>query len=147
MKAFGATKRQKILIVGSEPAVLVSLRTLLTVRALHVLATDQPEVAIHLAETTHAEIALALIDVCTVNMEPRELAERLRAERPGLKTLFFSSLVDGEVIRLGIVDPDGGVLRKDGVVKAIEEALAEPVKPAHRPRTLAAGAAFHYSMV
>ena len=147
MKTYGAPKKQKVLVVGSQPAVLISLRTMLTVSALHVLATDEPQVAIHLAQTLNSEISLALIDVCTINMEPRALADSLRAERPGLKVLFFSSLVDGEVIRLGIVDPEGGVLRKEGVVKAIEEALRGKPEPAKRPRTMTAGASFHYSMV
>jgi DNA-binding NarL/FixJ family response regulator len=147
MRVYGAKKRQKILVVGTEPAVLVSLRTMLTVSALHVLATDDPQVAIHLAQTTHAEIPLALIDVCTVQMEPRALAESLRAELPGLKVLFFSSMVDGEVIRLGIVDSDGGVLRQEGVVKAIQEALRGKHEPAQKPRTMTAGASFHYSMI
>jgi response regulator RpfG family c-di-GMP phosphodiesterase len=147
MKTYGATKKQKILVVGNEPAVVISLRTMLTVRAQHVLVTDNAEVAIHLAQTTQSEIALALVDVCTVDMEPRALAERLRAEQPGLKVLFFSSLVDGEVIRLGIVDSEGGLLRKEGVVKAIEEALGIAAKPMHRPRALAAGASFDYSPV
>jgi response regulator RpfG family c-di-GMP phosphodiesterase len=132
-------RKQKILIVGSQPAVLISMRTLLTVRALHVLATDEPDVAIRLAQTTHAEIALALIDVCTINMEPRALADRLRVERPGLKVLYFSSLVDGEVIRLGIVD-DGGVLRKEGVVHAIEDALQGTPEQEKRQQTFSAGA-------
>jgi response regulator RpfG family c-di-GMP phosphodiesterase len=137
-------RKQKILIVGSQPAVLISMRTLLTVRALHVLATDEPDVAIRLAQTTHAEIALALVDVCTINMDPRALAARLRAERPAMKVLYFSSLVDGEVIRLGIVD-DGGVLRKEGVVQAIENALVETQELEKRPQTLSAGVGFHYS--
>jgi two-component system cell cycle sensor histidine kinase/response regulator CckA len=139
MKTNDGIKRQKILVVGNEPAILISLRTMLSVRTLHVIATDDPDAAIRLAQNVHAEIALALIDICTITMEPRELADRLRTERPGLKVLFFSSLVDGVVIRLGIVDPDGGVLRKDGVVKAIEEALYSRL-PAEQPRALSAGA-------
>jgi response regulator RpfG family c-di-GMP phosphodiesterase len=147
MRTYGANKRRKILVVGNQPAVLISLRTMLSVSALHVLATDEPKVAIRLAQSTHAEITLALIDVCTINMEPRLLAEKLRNERPGLKVLFFSSLVDGEVIRLGIVDPDGGVLRKDGVVKAVHDALQEKAERTQRPLTMTAGSFFHYSMV
>ena len=147
MKTIGANKRQKLLVIGNEPAVLISLRTMLTVKALHVLATDQPHVAIRLAQTVHAHIPVALIDVCTVQMDPHALADSLRAERPGIKILFFSSLVDGEVIRLGIVDPEGGVLRKEGVVKAIEEALREKRKPAERPRTMSAGAGTHCATI
>ena len=57
--------------------------------------------------------------------------------------LFFSSLVDGVVIRLGIVDPDGGVLRQEGVIKAIEQAIYFRL-PAEQPMTMSAGGAFNF---
>ena len=80
MRVCSANKKQKILVVGNQPAVLISLRTMLSVRALHVIATDEPRVAIRLAQSMHAEIGLALIDVCTLAMKPRELADELRAQ-------------------------------------------------------------------
>src|SRR5438128_8361646 len=117
MRLCGAVK-QKLLVIGTQPAVLISLRTMLKLGSVHVLATDEPEVAIRLVETSHSEVGLALIDVCSVEMEPRMLAERLRAVRPEIKILYFSSLVDREVIRLGIIDHSSGSLRKEGVVRA-----------------------------
>src|SRR5258707_4370817 len=107
MKSPGANKQQKLLVIGTQPAVLISLRTMLTLDRVHVLATDEPELAIRLVQTAHSKIRLALIDVCTIAAEPRVFAERLRAVRPEVKILFFSSLVDGEVIRLGIIDAEG----------------------------------------
>jgi len=149
MKKIGASKQQKLLVVGKEPAVLISLRTILNIGRLHVLTTDEPEAAVRLTEDPEAEIGLALIDVCTVEVEPRILAARLRKVRPEIKILFFSSLVDGKVIRLGIIDPDGGVLRKEGVVRAVEDALREPAstpKPERKKRlkTMTAGRLFPY---
>jgi len=148
MKTSGAIKQQKLLVIGNEPAVLVSLRTILNIGRLHVLTTDQPEAAVRLMEDPEAEIGLALIDVCTVEVEPRILAARLRSIRPEIKILFFSSLLDGEVIRLGIVDPEGGVLRQEGVVRAVEEALCKPASTAperkKRLKTMTAGRLFHY---
>lgn len=145
MKTDSALKRLKVLVVGSEPAIVISLRTMLAVRSVNVLTADSPDVAIHLAQTTNTDIPLALIDVCTIDMEPRALAERLRAERPGLKILFFSSLVDGEVIRLGIIDPEDGALKREGVIQAIENALCDIAQPVMK--SLAAGSSFLYSMV
>ena len=122
---------------------------MLNLGRVHVLTTDEPEVAIRLVEAGQSEVGLALIDVCTIDMEPRMLADRLRAVQPEIKILFFSSLVDGEVIRLGIVDGPGGVLRQEGVVKAIEAALEETDRPAKPERkqvlkTLTAGSSFDY---
>jgi len=149
MKTTGADKQQKqLLVIGTQPAVLTSLRTMLNLGGVHVLATDEPELAIRLVQTVYSKIRLALIDVCTIEVEPRMLAERLRAVRPGIKILFFSSLVDGEVIRLGIVDSEGGVLREEGVVRAIEDALEEPGQATEpegkRLKIMTAGRSFHY---
>jgi hypothetical protein len=149
MRPRGSNKQQKLLVIGTQPAVLISLRTMLNSGRVHVLATDEPELAIRLVQTVHSKIGLALIDVCTIELEPRVLAERLRAVRPGIKILFFSSLVDGEVIRLGIIDSEVGVLRQEGVVRAIEDALDQPApwaKPERKKRlkTMTAGRSFHY---
>jgi DNA-binding NtrC family response regulator len=147
MTSYAADKNQKILVVGTEPAVLLSLRTMLSMQALEVFATDEPDLAIRLTQTQETELALGLIDVCTTDMEPLALAENLCARQPGMKILFFSSLVDGEVIRLGIVDPESGVLRKEGVMRAIENALQGTPQLVERPRTLSASANSPFSLV
>jgi DNA-binding NtrC family response regulator len=134
MKTSGAIKQQKLLVIGTQPAVVVLLKTMLTVDQVHVLATDEADAAIRLVKSARAQIGLALIDVCTVEEEPRKLAERLHSVAPDIKILFFSSLVDGEVIRLGIIDPKGGVLRQEGVVRAIEDALGTPQLPVKAKR-------------
>jgi len=144
MRTIGAQKQQKLLVIGTQPAVVVLLRTMLSVGKVHVLATDEPEAAIRLVDSARGQISLALIDVCTVEMEPRRLAERLRAVQPEIAILFFSSLADGEVIRLGILDSERGILRQEGVVKAIEDALQTtqpPVKPERKKqlKTMVAG--------
>jgi DNA-binding NarL/FixJ family response regulator len=130
MNSHGSNGNPKVLVVGNHPAVIVSLRTILSLNEMDVVATSEAEGAIGYVEEPGPEIRLALVDVRTVAMEPRALAERLRAAQPNLKVLFFSSLVDGEVIRLGIIDPDRNVLRTEGVVAAVEEALglAAPLK-------------------
>ena len=128
-------EKPKVLVIGNHPAVVVSLRTLLSIRNLHVVATNEPEVALQTVEAPGAEIRLVLVDVNTVAMDPQALGARLCEINPNLKILYFSSLVDGEVIRLGIIDPARNVLRLDGVIAAIEEALA----PAAPLKTMAAG--------
>jgi len=147
VKNTGSHKQQKLLVIGTQPALVVLLRTMLSVGKVHVLATDEPEAAIRLVDSARGQIALALIDVCTVETEPRMIADSLRAIQPGIAILFFSSLVDGEVIRLGIIDSERGVLRQEGVLRAIEDALQTtepPVKPQRKKRlkTLTAGKLF-----
>jgi DNA-binding NtrC family response regulator len=112
----------KILVIGNQPAITVSLRTMLTLRELDVVAVAEVQEALR-AVKADGPIRLALIDVRTVEMEPRALGERLRRIQPELKILFFSSLLDGVVIRMGIIDPERNVLRSEGVMAAIEEAL------------------------
>lgn len=139
MGSSGTNKRQrKILVVGNDPDIVLSLRTMLTFAEHDVLTTHAAEVAIPLARTTHYNIGLALIDVGTAGLEPQVLAERLRSARPGIKTLFYSGLIDRGVIRLGIVDPASGALRKDGVMAAIQEALGVRAAPNETPKTMTA---------
>ena len=129
------TENPKVLVIGNHPAVIVSLRTMLSFQRLHVVAASEPELALQAMHATGAEISLAMVDVRTVAMDPRTLAAHLRAIQPDLRILYFSSLVDGEVIRLGIIDPARNVLRSDGVIAAIEEALT----PAVPLKTMTAG--------
>ena len=124
METHGTGKENpKVLVIGNHPAVIVSLRTMMSFRKLDVVATSEPEVALQAVQAPGAEISLAMVDVRTIAMDPQVLAERLRAADPNLKILYFSSLVDGEVIRMGIIDPARNVLRSEGVIAAIEEAL------------------------
>ena len=131
--------QQRILVVGNHPAVNVSLRTMLSFSQLHVVATDDPEIGVSLARNTRGKFALVLLDVSLLEVDPEDLAGRFRAIQPDVVILFFSSLIDGEVIRLGIIDPVRNVVRKDGVVAAIEEALHTAAYPAVALKTLTAG--------
>jgi response regulator RpfG family c-di-GMP phosphodiesterase len=147
MRTSSAHKQQKLLVIGTQPAAVVLLKTMLSVGKVHVLATDEPEAAIRLVDSARGQIGLALVDVSTIEVEPRLLAERLKAIQPEIAILFFSSLADGEVIRLGILDSERGILRQEGVVNAIENALrapAAPVKPEREKplKTLTAGKLF-----
>ncbi len=129
----------KVLVVGNHPAVNVSLRTMLSFNQLHVVATDDPEIAISLARNTNGNFALVLLDVSIPDIDPEDLADRLRSIQPDTMVLFFSSLIDGEVIRLGIIDPVRNVLRKEGVMAAIQNALQVAEHPRVAMKTLTAG--------
>jgi two-component system, cell cycle sensor histidine kinase and response regulator CckA len=66
-----------------------------------VLARTATE-ALELAEKHEASISLLLTDVVMRGMTGRELAERLRSTRPGLKVLLTSGYSDDTLFRHGL---------------------------------------------
>src|SRR5579872_5195125 len=92
-------RQSRILVVGNSPAVNVSLRTMLSFSELHVVATDDADVALSLARNTTGKYALLLLDVSLREIDPQDLASRFRAIQPDIVILFFSRLIDGVVIR------------------------------------------------
>ena len=83
--------RTTILVVEDDPAVLTLLESLLARAGYEVITAADPEQAAA-AATAHARIDLMIADVALPRMDGRELARRLTAERPGLRTLFVSGI-------------------------------------------------------
>jgi two-component system cell cycle sensor histidine kinase/response regulator CckA len=86
-----ARGRETILVVEDEPAVRELVRDLLTQHGYRVLEAESGPRALEIWRQHKQEIALLLTDVVMPEaMNGRELAERLCAERPGLKVIFTS---------------------------------------------------------
>jgi PAS domain S-box-containing protein len=86
-----ARGRETILVVEDEPAVRELVRELLKQHGYRVLEAESGPRALEIWRQHKQEIALLLTDVVMPEaMNGRELAERLCAERPGLKVIFTS---------------------------------------------------------
>ena len=78
----------------------------------------------------NTKIDLLLTDVVMPLMGGRELADKLRAKRPGIKVLFTSGYTDEAIIRHGSLDPDTAFTQKPfsatDLALKVREVLEEP---------------------
>ena len=88
-----------ILAVDDEPAVLAVTRRVLSARGHRVLAATSAADALHQSRHWKGRIDLLLSDLRMPSMNGRELAERIRMERPEIGVVFMSGYSDDPVVR------------------------------------------------
>ena len=81
--------------------------------------------AMALATGHQGRLDLLLTDVVMPDMGGRQLAEALKARRPGLKVLFMSGYTDDTVLRDGLASPDQLFLQKPFSVAALGRRVRE----------------------
>ncbi len=86
----GAPGRETVLIAEDEEGVRLLATESLERRGFHVLAADSGEAAIKLAMSYEGTIHVLLTDVVMPGMKGPELADRMRAMRPGIRVLLMS---------------------------------------------------------
>jgi len=93
--------------------------------------------ALGVCETAGDRIDLVLTDVVMPRMSGRELVDRVRAIRPGMRVLFMSGYTEDAIVRHGVRDASILLLGKPfepaDLVRKVREVLDKP--PAHSPRT------------
>ena len=95
---------ETVLLVEDEPAILHLTKTMLTGLDYRVLEAGAPGQAMTLSEAFAGEIHLLMTDVVMPEMNGRDLADRLRALRPQLKTLFMSGYPADAIAHHGLLD-------------------------------------------
>jgi CheY-like chemotaxis protein len=118
-----------VLLVEDEPAALRMASRMLEGLGYAVLPARTPAEALKRAESREQGIDLILTDVIMPEMNGRDLAEKVRALRPGIKVLYMSGY-SGEIIaRQGALEEGVRLLQKPfsekALARAIREALAE----------------------
>jgi two-component system cell cycle sensor histidine kinase/response regulator CckA len=103
---------ETILLVEDDPLVRALTRTILKEAGYHVLEAENAEAALTLFERQSAIIHLLLTDVVLPRMGGRQLANQLRARRPGLKVLFMSGYTNDSTIRHGVMGSAVDLLQK-----------------------------------
>jgi len=98
---------ETILLVDDDAAVRTVVCSILKRRGYRVLAAEGALDALRVWERDSTTIDLLVTDVVMPHMSGRQLAERLRLLRPGLRVLFMSGYTDDSVVHEGV--SDGGI--------------------------------------
>jgi signal transduction histidine kinase len=108
---------ETILLVEDDEAVRALSRTVLRRAGYHVLEAESGDDALGVCAGNAAAIDLLLTDVVMPRMSGPQLAERVKATRPGMKVLFMSGYTESSV-------------GNDGAPESRAAFLAKPIVPA-----------------
>jgi two-component system, cell cycle sensor histidine kinase and response regulator CckA len=92
-------QRETVLLVDDEPQVVAMVKKMLLREGYTVLAVSDPEEAIQIAETHEAAIDLLLTDIAMPQLNGRELADRLKGMRRGLRVLYMSGFMKETLLK------------------------------------------------
>jgi CheY-like chemotaxis protein len=120
---------ETILLVEDEPMILEVAQAMLETLGYRVLTAQTPGEALHQVATHDGDIALVLTDVVMPEMNGRDLAHLLRANRPGLKCLFASGYTANIIAHHGVLDEGVVFIQKPfllhNLAVKVREALAQ----------------------
>jgi two-component system cell cycle sensor histidine kinase/response regulator CckA len=105
------TGNERVLLVEDNDAVRGLVREMLEDRGYEVVAAAGPREALQAAAELES-IDLLVTDVVMPELNGRQLAERLVADRPGLRVLFISGYTDDAMIARGVLESDVLFLQK-----------------------------------
>ena len=115
---------ETILLVEDEPQVRAVVQRALERGGYGVLVAQDANDALRLSAAV-ASIDLLLTDVVMPQMNGRELAERVRAVRPGIRVLFTSGYTDDAILRHGVLDQGVPFLQKPITPAALMRSVRE----------------------
>ncbi|TML33422.1 MAG: PAS domain S-box protein [Actinobacteria bacterium] len=124
---------ETVLVVEDDSAVRRVASRILSETGYTVLEADGPLSALELPAVQHGKVDLLVTDAVMPAMSGKELADRLRQERPGIAVLFMSGYTDEVVTRQGISDDQLNFIQKpfgaDELLARVELALGGRSKP------------------
>jgi two-component system, cell cycle sensor histidine kinase and response regulator CckA len=101
-----------VLVVDDEDGVRLLAHRILEMRGMTVLAAGDAGEAERVADAHPGRIDLLLTDLLLPSSGGRELAERLRARRPGLRVVYMSGLSAEGAAEQGLVDASAAFVQK-----------------------------------
>jgi two-component system cell cycle sensor histidine kinase/response regulator CckA len=119
-----------VLLAEDEPALRELTAEVLAEAGYRVLQAADARQALAIAGAQTGRVDLLVTDVVMPGMDGRELAARLRAERPELRVLFVSGYSEEVVSREGRIDPGVSLLAKPyttaDLLRRVAAALGAP---------------------
>ncbi len=103
---------ETVLVVEDEPVVRELAAKILRRRGYTVLDAPGGPAALQLAKDHQGTIHLLLTDVVMPEMGGPEVAQRLRAARPGTRVLYMSGYTDDAILKHGALDASTPFLQK-----------------------------------
>ena len=107
-----AGRGETVLIVEDEAPILKLGKRVLEKQGYHVLTADTPGKALQLAGSVNGAIDLLLVDVVMPEMNGRELAQKMAARFPDIKTLFMSGYTANVIAHQGVLDEGINFIQK-----------------------------------
>ena len=132
---------ETVLLVEDEDSVRSLARIFLQTGGYTVLEASDGEEAVGVSDRYEGTIDLLLLDVVMPGMSGRELADQLRARRPGVPVVYVSGYTDDTVLRNGVVEAESEFLQKpfsmDLLLRKMHDLLAKNGGPRRGAERLA----------
>jgi PAS domain S-box-containing protein len=116
---------ETILLVEDEPAVRAMAGEALEAQGYTVLEARHGVEALAVARQHSGPLDLLITDVVMPQMGGGELAQRLVAERPGLRVVFMSGYTDDAVVRQGVFEATSAFLQKPFAIGVLARKVRE----------------------
>jgi CheY-like chemotaxis protein len=116
---------EAVLLVEDEDEVRALTRLVLEGCGYRVLEARHGAEALQISERHPERIDLLLTDVVMPGLGGREVADRLTAQRPGLKVLFLSGYTDDSVVRHGVREDTVHFLQKPFTAVSLTRKMRE----------------------
>jgi len=131
-------KRETILLVDDEPQVVSLVREMLVREGYTVFGAGDGNEALEFVEKNHTAFDLLLTDIVMPGLNGRELADRLKSMRPGLRVLYMSGFMKEAILKYyGISVAGIPFLQKpftrDTLGRKVREVLDAPAAEAAHP--------------
>jgi two-component system cell cycle sensor histidine kinase/response regulator CckA len=121
---------ETVLLAEDEEMVRRLAREFLSGNGYQVLEAGNGREALLLSEAHRGEIHLLLTDVMMPKMSGRELGERIRRQRPGLRILYMSGYTDDAILRGGVLEDGIPYLQKPFTQEGLARKVREVLDPA-----------------
>jgi PAS domain S-box-containing protein len=125
---------ETVLVVEDQAEVREYAAAALGAYGYQVMEAANAEEALVICEREGERIRLILTDVVMPGLSGRELADRLKTLRPGVKVLFMSGHTDDIMVHHGVLRKEAGFIQKpfspDVLAMKVREILMAPDRPA-----------------